>query len=373
MRGALIAALPCVGLHALAGDDSWCARMSERGVELGAGAVAEFLRATEARNWPARLDLSASIEADLGEFTGWSLLDHWYVFALPTLAWGEEEDWRWRAPLYQAWLKWDGSEKWNILAGRYDPTWDVHSLPSSAPFVRLPSRVGGEFSPGSPGLLDLYPLAAPGVRLEFKPTRHLAIQTAGLVLGDEYELHGRAVGGRRGLFNAEIAWRTADEEAEKRGHFHTRLGGWRLPAQTSWGLYAFADAALWREPGSKEQGCSAFASASIAGARGRDLDRRFVGGLNWHGLIPRRDYDVTALALIHETLGDEPGNRTAWELLHRVPLSETNWLQFRARTTGAPDSRSAGNPDGCCNEPDTVRDLDCEQCGWKMQAKYSSP
>ena len=197
-------------------------------MEFGASAVAEMLHATQARNWPARVDLSASVEADLGELTGWSPLDHAYTFALPTLAWGEEEDWRWRARLYQAWLKWDGSEKWNILAGRYDPTWDFHSLPSAAPFVRLPSRVGGEFFPGSPGLLDLYSLAAPGVRLELKPTHHLAIQTAALVLDGEYELHGhRALEGseRRPLFLAEFAWRTTDDEEEKRGHFHAGLGG----------------------------------------------------------------------------------------------------------------------------------------------------
>ena len=51
------------------------------------------------------------------------------------------------------------------------------------------------------------------------------------------------------------------------------------------------------------------------------MDWRFAGGINWRGLFPHRDDDVTALAIIRE-------ERTAWELLHRMPLAAKCWLQF---------------------------------------------
>jgi hypothetical protein len=344
MRHAVVAALLAARVPAFAGLETWRDRWSERGVEIGASGVAELLHATAPRNWPARLDFSASLELDLGALTGWSVLDDACAFALPLLAWGEEEEWRWRSRLYVAWLKLDGSEKWNFLAGLYDPTWDFHALPSTAPFVRLPSRVGGEFAPGSPGLLDLFPLAAPGVRLEIKPEPHLALQAAALVLDEEYELHGRRAleegeDGRSCLLLAEAAWRTLEEEEETRGHFHAGVGGWLLTGQNSWGLYAFADATVWRETGSNEQGCAVFVSGSIAGARGRDADLRASGGVTWRGLIPQRDDDVSAVAIIYEPRGDDGEERTAWEGLHRVRLTEKSWLQFTVQRQAESDWR----------------------------------
>ena len=74
MRRALIIAFTAAAAPAWAGEDGWRERWSERGLEFGASAVAEMLHATQARNWPARVDLSASVEADLGELTGWSPL-----------------------------------------------------------------------------------------------------------------------------------------------------------------------------------------------------------------------------------------------------------------------------------------------------------
>ena len=62
-------------------------------------------------------------------------------------------------------------------------------------------------------------------------------------------------------------------------------------------------------------------------------------GLNWRGLLPKRDADVTALAIIRETPGDESDERTAWELLHRVPLSAASWLQFTVQNQRAGDWR----------------------------------
>ncbi|MCE9612097.1 MAG: carbohydrate porin [Chthoniobacter sp.] len=346
MHRLLIAALAASAVSTFAAEPRWRDSLSERGVEIGLSAVAELLYSSTAHNWPARLDLSAASELDLGMLTGWSVLDNVYAFALPTVAWGEEEEWDWRGRIYMAWLKWDGSDKWNVLAGRYDPTWDFHSLPSTAPFLRLPSRTGGEFSPGSPGLLDLFPLSPPGVRFEIKPTRHVALQTAALLLESEYELHGRPAltfgdDTPRPLLLGEIAWRTTDEEVEKLGHFHTGLGGWLLTGKgdDSWGAYAFADATLHREAGSAEQGGSAFASASVAGASKRANDWRFAGGITWRGLIAQRDDDITAVAVIHERLGDQGSERTAWELLHRVPLAAESWLQFTVQHQGKDEWR----------------------------------
>lgn len=283
------------------------------------------------------------IELDLGALSG---LDHFYLYAHPTLVWGAEEEHRWKARLYQAWLSYDGSEHWNILAGIYDVGWHFHSLPSTSNFTRLPGQNTGSFSPGSLGLLDLFPLSAPAIRIEIKPIERFALQVAAVRLEPEHSLGEHALAehladANRTLLISEAAWSREGSEENRQHHARIGLGAWLLPgarladsARPPFGLYAFADARLQSELRDADQGCSAFLSLSAAAQRPGTWEKRIAAGLAWTGLLPARDADETALAVITEDAGEpsfDTRGRRRWqasvEALHRVPLGDHAYVQ----------------------------------------------
>jgi hypothetical protein len=294
-------------------------------VPFGGDVAFDLIHANRDDSWLVNLDVGAWLEADLGELAG---AHDWYLFVNPTLVWGAEEDWRWRPRLYQVWLKWDGSDHFNALFGLTDLSWHFHSLPSAAPFVRLPARSSGDFSPGSIGLLDLYPLSSPTVRIEFKPNTRTYLRAAATWLERDHQVRGRellqeAAAAQRSLLFAEAGYANEGDEASGWRHRIAGIGGWWLPGiDGSWGLYATADARLWSEHEEPWQGLSGFVSISVAKAAGYDQEERLVSGFSYEGLLPGRDEDITALAFIIE----HP-KRQACELLHRVHLDDCIWLQ----------------------------------------------
>lgn len=305
---------------------------AETSIDFGGDVAFDLIHANSDDSSLVNLDVGAWVEADLGELIG---ADDWYLFLNPTLVWGAEEEWRWRLRLYQAWLKWDGSDHFNALFGITDLGAHFHSLPSAAPFVRLPARSSGEFSPGSLGLLDLYPLSSPTVQIEVKPNALTYLRAAATWLENDHQVRGRELLRDQGttdrlLFIAEIGY--ADESDEDSGWEHRlfSIGGWLLPgADNSWGAYATADAKLFTESESSYQGLSSFLSLSAAKASGFDQEYRGVAGFSYEGLFPHRDEDTTAIAMIIE----HP-RRQACELLHRFRLNDHCWLQASLQWQG---------------------------------------
>ena len=295
------------------------------GIEFGGDAAFDLIHASTTHSWLANVDAGAWLEADLGTLSG---ADDWYLFVNPTLVWGAEEEWKWNPRLYQIWLKWDGSERFSALAGITDLSWHFHSLPSASPFVRLPARNSGEFSPGSIGLLDLYPLSSPTILAEFKPSTLTYIRAAASWLESDHQVRGRELFGNlesanRSILIAEAGYSDEGDEDSGWKHLTAGLGGWWLPgAEDSWGLYAIVDAKLWSESDEAWQGLSGFASISTAQSFGYEQESRLVAGITYEGLLPNRDEDTTALAVIVE----QP-SRQACELLHRIPLSDHLWIQ----------------------------------------------
>jgi carbohydrate-selective porin OprB len=288
-------------------------------------------------------EASLPIELDLGELAG---LDHFFLYAHPTLVWGAEEDHQWDGRLYQAWLSYDGSERWNVLAGIYDVGWHFHSLPSTRTFTRLPGQNTGSFSPGSLGLLDLFRLSSPAIRIELKPTDRIALQVAAVRLQPEHGVGQHALAehladANRTLLIAQAGWSREGADENRQHHARIGLGGWLLPGarladspRTPFGLYVYADARLHSEVHDADQGCSAFLSLSAAAQRPGTWEKRVATGLAWTGLLPARDTDETALAVITEDAGepsyDARGRRrwrTSAELLHRIPLGDHAYVQ----------------------------------------------
>ncbi len=321
-----------------------------RGIDWNVDAVIEAVQAPRADTLDWIFEAALSIELDLGELAG---LDHFYVFAHPTLSWGVEEAYGWKARAYLAWLSWDGSEHWNFLGGLYDLGWHFQSLPSASTFSRLPGENIGNFSPGAIGLLDPFPLSAPALRVEWKPRAEWAVQLATVWLDEGHFLaaHQLARGSARWLVVAETKW--THEGTAENGYRHrvAGIGGWVLPGaqldegrRTPLGIYAFGDARLWSEPADPEQGLSGFVSISAAAHRNGPWEKRAVTGLEWTGLIPSRAHDRTALAVIaEESAGttSSSGRRrrsVAAELLHRVPISDRAYVQgsvqWRSALTG---------------------------------------
>ncbi|MGZ8202907.1 MAG: carbohydrate porin [Burkholderiales bacterium] len=283
------------------------------------------------------------IELDLGALAG---LDHFFLYAHPTLVWGAEEDHEWEARLYQAWLSYDGSARWNVLAGIYDVGWHFHSLPSTSTFTRLPGQNTGSFSPGSLGLLDLFPLSSPAIRIEIKPVDRFALQVAAVRLEPEHGVGQHALAEHltdtnRALLIVEANWAREGTEENRQHHLRTGLGSWLLPgaqladfARAPFGFYAFADARLYSEVHDADQGCSAFLSLSTAAQRPGTWEKRLAGGLAWTGLFSTRNADQTALAVVTEDAGepsrDSRGRRrwrTSVEALHRIPVGDHAYIQ----------------------------------------------
>ena len=284
---------------------------------------------------------SLAFEADLGPLLD---LDDFYLYVRPTLTWGVENAHQWSVRLYQAWLSWDAGARWNWLVGLYDVGWHFHALPSAAVFNRLPGRNTGSFSPGSLGLLDLFPLSAPAVRIEWKPTENFAVQTAVVWLGAEYNLAVHRLApdlaashGWLGL--AEVVWEREGLEANGFAHRRFGIGAWGMPVaqlensgRTPLGGYAFADIRVWSERDQPEEGVAVFASISVANHRSGAPEKRAVGGFYWLGLFPHRPADGIALAVITEDSAATAGNagnasprrwRSAAQILHRIPIGDS--------------------------------------------------
>lgn len=270
-------------------------------------------------------EISPSLEIDLGEI---GLADDWYVFVKPTLAWGTEESYEWSPRLYQAWLSWDGNDTVNVQFGLLDPSWHFHSLPSSWPFVRLPARSAGQFSPGGLGRLDLFPLSAPGARIEWKPGADLYVQAEALYVGSGWALDGADLTRGTSLTILEAGLRR-----ESARPFRAGVGAWMLgrsadlrdDGDTVGGVYAFADVGLRPAP----QELSAFLAGAISRTTERRGQARVTGGLHATGLLPSRANDETAVAAVWEQVRENE-TRFTTEALHRCRVNESFYMQGSA-------------------------------------------
>lgn len=77
--------------------------------------------------------------------------------------------------------------------------------------------------------------------------------------------------------------------------------GYAVPVQQrgDWGVYATAEGMLFREPGTKDQGLSAFLRLAAAPPQQNLVDHYLDAGLVYQGLIPDRDDDLLGIAFAY--------------------------------------------------------------------------
>jgi porin len=163
-----------------------------------------------------------------------------------------------------------------------------------------------------------YPLPQPGIRVQVKPAPDLTLRGALFsanpggrnCLGDPQECDPHGVkfafsGGTLWLAEIEYAANAGPGAAGLPGAY--KLGGWRetgsfpdqftgaLDRRGNWGLYAILDQAVWRPPGSDDQGLNFFLRMGGAPS-GRNLISWYAdAGLGFKAPFAGRPDDVVTL------------------------------------------------------------------------------
>ncbi|MCB1203345.1 MAG: hypothetical protein KDN18_03730 [Verrucomicrobiae bacterium] len=287
----------------------------------GSGGAFDFHHSSAAESWQSNLDASFWVEVDLGEWVGW---DDIYFYVNPSVTWGTGEDWAWNPDVYQWWLAWDSRDDLNVSVGGLDPGWHFHSMPSAGYFIRMASRVPGEFSPGSLNLPEPYPISLPAARIEWKPFADWVTQAGVFVLDRGEEIDSQVVDELSALAIVEIAWRDEGEEESGWKQRVAGVGAWAV-TNGPCGAYLFGDAKLFTESPESWQGMSLFFALGHRSDDGEKWYSSGTGGLTWEGLIPGRDEDITSIAVIREERPDRP--EISGEIIHRFSLGEKLWIQ----------------------------------------------
>ena len=176
-----------------------------------------------------------------------------------------------------------------------------------------------------------YPLPQPGVRLQVKPAPDLTLLRGAVFTGNpggkncpsgdpqECDPHGVKFpfsGGTLWLAEVEYAVNSGKSAAGLPGVY--KLGGWyetgtvsrtsstgALDLRGNWGVYAVVDQAVWRRPGSEDQGLNFFLRMG-----GAPSDRNFISfyadaGIGFRAPFASRPDDVVTLGAAYGNISAE--------------------------------------------------------------------
>jgi porin len=187
----------------------------------------------------------------------------------------------------------------------------------------FPEGIASDLPAGGP----IYPLSSPGVMLTLRPAE--AVSVMGAVVSGDPAGHAGATwppesyptgtvfslsGGALAFVQANLALPQAPGAGGPPTTF--ALGAWydtssrfadvatigeTVPVahHGDWGVYATAEGMLYREPGSKDQGLSAFLRLAAMPAEQNLIDRYVDAGFSYKGLIPGRDDDLIGIAVAY--------------------------------------------------------------------------
>lgn len=282
--------------------------------------------------------------------------------------------------LYEAWFEQDlAGGRFSIRAGQLAVDNEFFISTNAAVFI---NSAFGVLPPISQNVnIEVYPVAAPGLRLRVTPDASWSAQ-AGVYDGDVGDLNTTNrngvrfnLGGSDGaLAIGELAYTLHPPPAAdgKQAPAPVLSGTYKLggfyntndyPDDTTgrsrngnFGCYAIMDQNLWQAPGSPGEGLQAFGRASAAPADRNHVEVYTDTGLDYTGLIPGRTQDVLGLGLSYTRLShqlrDPIGNpypnhyEAILELTYLAVLSP--WLNFQ------PDIQYIFNPGAVSNQANAL-------------------
>ena len=262
---------------------------------------------------------------------------------------------------YEAWLQQDFADgKYSLRLGQLLADNEFFIAPSAALFIN--SAFGAIPVVSHNCSAPVYPVALPGGRLLWKASESFTVQ-AGFYDGDAEDTgtenpHGldwHLDGSRGVLALTEVAY-TYNPGKDGLGgvyklgaFYHTSSENEAFPENgscASAGGYFIADQSLWRKPGGKDQGLSAFLRIGGAPSDRSTVPFYFDTGFNYKGLIPRRDADIAGIGFSYTQLSpdlrDEDG--APFETHHEAILEATYKVQLKDWLTLQPDVQYVFNP-----------------------------
>lgn len=240
----------------------------------------------------------------------------------------------WR--IYEAWLQQTLGTRASVLVGLYDLNAEFDVNRTGSLFLHSSHGIGAAFGLSGRNGPSIFPVTSMAVRARLRVARRSYVQAAVLdgVPGCPANPSGTVIRFREGngvLAATEIGVylggdspartavvdRTVDVEAPGK----LALGAWTyttpLPTWTSinapggverdegsMGLYALAEGRLVREPGTEEQGLSAFGRVGWANDRQNRFSQYLGAGVVYTGLVPGRGADRVGLAVATAINGD---------------------------------------------------------------------
>jgi porin len=248
--------------------------------------------------------------------------------------------------LYEAWYEHAFlNNTLTILTGLHEYNGDFYSLDYAGALLNSSFAFGAEV-----GLVgnSTYPITALGARVKYQPSSRSYIQGAVYdgIPGNPNNYGGTQVILRRsdGAFLAAEAGITSSEENAETGYYKVAIGGWHLTTNytdfadrqrsSQAGGYLIAEHKLYSEE-ETSQGLGAFMQLATTDGESSPVKHYFGFGLNYTGLIPGRDQDVTLFGVAQarrsgdyqQAIEGATAAETAYELSYRAPLGRGVTIQ----------------------------------------------
>jgi porin len=246
-----------------------------------------------------------------------------------------------KVTLNECWLQYNFfGNRFSVLAGRYDLNSEFYRLQTAGLFLNSSFGIGPEFSGSGVEGPSIFPNTSIGARLAFKPTPNVVVRGAildgvpvdrpdgsvgafksgdGLLLVSEAAFlnrtaHGDEIGKLRFRIGRASGLPPYDDKVAVGGWYYTATfddlsnvdpSGKPVQHQGSGGVYALADATLFKSHTDRGRRVAAFVQAGLGDGRVNRFGSYFGAGLVGTGLLSRRSMDElgVAVAVAHNGSG----------------------------------------------------------------------
>jgi porin len=253
--------------------------------------------------------------------------------------------------LYEAWIEQKFfRDRVSLRVGFLAADTEFAGVETAAVFMSSDFGVPAAMSANFP--MSCYPFSTLGVRLRIEPAPGWSVQfgaydgnpapgvlgdpTPGVAASNEFNHWGThfALRGDEGaMLFAEIGWQREGEDSKDTpaplatslklgGAYHTdRFATTDGDTRGNYALYAIAERELWREPGTKADGLTAFARAVFAPKNRNFLSHSAEAGLVYRGLLKSDAGDALGLGLAWLGVSREAGDEFTVELTYQRAIT----------------------------------------------------